>query len=312
MEIGLVAGPWGMDAGEVVDAVRSAEELGFASCYLGDHFYVGQQLESFDPYILFTLIARETGRIRFGPLVTPVMFRAPWNLGRLAAQIDLLSGGRFVLGLGAGWSEAEHRTYGVPYPPLKERFDRLDEAIQVMQAMWGPGPASFNGTYYRLQEADTLPKPAPGRPPILIGGGGERRTLALAAKYAHEWSGPGLAPAEFKRKLDVLAEHCGREGRDPSTIRHSMLSMGPIGATQADIDAATQQQMDRTPPPEPMTLAEYRAALKARGGIVGGVGEIIDSLGQLAEAGVDEALFVYSPALPAFLASEILPRTAAL
>jgi F420-dependent oxidoreductase-like protein len=312
MEIGLVAGPWGMDADEVVGAVQSAERLGFASFYLGDHFYVGQQLESYDPYILFTLVARETSRIRFGPLVTPVMFRAPWNLGRLAAQIDILSGGRFVLGLGAGWSEAEHTTYGVPYPPLKERFDRLDEAIQVMRAMWAPGPASFQGQYYRLRDAEALPKPGAGRPPILIGGGGEQRTLRLAAKYAQEWSGPGLAPAEFRRKLDVLAGHCEQVGRDPATIRHSMLSMGPIGATEADIDAATKQQMERTPPPEPMSLAEYRAALKARGGIVGGVEEIIDSLGQLSEAGVDEALFVYSPAVPAFLASAILPKVARL
>ena len=176
--------------------------------------------------------------------------------------------------------------------------------------MWGPGPANFEGTYYQLRDCDALPKPAEGRPPIVLGGGGEKRTLQLVAKYAAEWSAPGLTPEAFRRKLGVLAEHCASVGRDPATVRHSMLSMGPVGATQADIEAATQQQIERTPPSPRMSLAEYRQALKEQGGIVGGVGEVVDSLGQLAAAGVDEALFVYSPNLLPFLASEILPVAA--
>ena len=150
--------------------------------------------------------------------------------------------------------------------------------------MWGPGPANFEGTYYQLRDCDALPKPAEGRPPIVLGGGGEKRTLQLAAKYAAEWSAPGLTPEAFRRKLGVLAEHCASVGRDPATVRHSMLSMGPVGATQADIEAATQQQIERTPPSPRMSLAEYRQALKEQGGIVGGVGEVVDSLGQLAAA----------------------------
>jgi alkanesulfonate monooxygenase SsuD/methylene tetrahydromethanopterin reductase-like flavin-dependent oxidoreductase (luciferase family) len=217
-----------------------------------------------------------------------------------------------VLGLGVGWQEAEHTAYGIPYPPLRERFDRLEEAILLMRQMWQPGPGQYRGKYYELNGPDTLPKPAPGRPPILFGGGGERRTLKLVARYGDEWSAPGLAPAELRRKLEVLAGHCEHAGRDPKTIRCSMLSMGPIGATPADVDAATQQQMERTPPPTAMSLAEYRETLKERGGIVGGVDEIVQQLGTLAEAGLDEALFVYAPGVPEFLASEVLPRAAAL
>lgn len=312
MKVGLVVGPWGMDAEAFLGAIKDAERLGFSSFYVGDHFFVGPFLDSYDPYLLMALAARETRTITFGPLVTPVMFREPWIVGRWAAQIDLLSGGRFVMGLGVGWQEAEHAAYGIPYPPLRERFDRLEEMILLMKQMWQPGPGQFAGKYYQLNGPDTLPKPAEGRPPILIGGGGERRTLKLVARYGSEWSAPGLSPDELRRKLEVLAGHCEHVGRNPAEIRCSMLSMGPIGATATEIDAATQQQMERTPPATEMSLADYRAVLKERGGIVGGVEEIVDSLGRLAEAGVNEALFVYAPGVPEFLASEVLAKAAAL
>jgi len=312
VRIGLVSGPWGISADDVIASVQQAERLGFATFYLGDHFYVGQQLESWDPYLLFTLLARDTKTIQFGPLVTPVTFRPPWDLGRLAAQVDLLSGGRFRFGLGAGWSDAEHRTYGVPFPPLKERFDRLEEAIQVMRAMWGKGPASFSGRYYRLDGVDTQPKPAAGRPWIVIGGGGEKRTLKLAAQYAAEWSGSTLPPADLRHKLDVLAAHCDAAGRDPATVYRSVLSMGPIGAAEKEIDAATVMQMERTPPPTRMTPAEYRDGLRARGALTGGTAEVLDGLGRMKEAGIDEVLFVWNPAATEYLAADVLPAVAKL
>ena len=312
MRIGLVMGPWGMSSNEVVSTVQDAERLGFPTFYLGDHFFVGPPLESWEPYILFTLLAEHTESIRFGPLVTPVTFRAPWNLARLAAQVDLLSDGRFILGLGAGWSEREHAAYGVPYPPLKERFDRLDEAVQVMRKMWGPGPVSFSGRYYQLDEAEVLPKPAPGHPDVLFGGAGEKRTLRLVAEYGNEWSAPTLTVEEFKRKRAILDEHCAAAGRDPSGIRTSLLTMGPIGATQADLDRQTLGQMERTPPPGNPTPEEYREGARARGALVGGPDEILDGLGRLKEAGVDEVLFVHWDGVPEFLAAEVLPKAAAL
>ena len=177
---------------------------------------MGEQLDSLEPYLLFALAARETERIRFGPLVTPVMFRPPSNVGRLAAQLDLLSGGRFVLGLGVGWGEAEHRTYGVDWPRLGERFDRLDEYIQVMQAMWGEGPASFEGDHYRLSEVDALPKPESGRPPILIGGGGEKRTLKLGGEVRGRVEQRRPDARVFRHKCEVAAAHCADVGRDPA------------------------------------------------------------------------------------------------
>ncbi len=316
MDIGFAAGPWGATFDEFSFSLAAAERHGFASYYLGDHFYVGEQIDSLEPYLLFALIARETERIRFGPLVTPVMFRPPSNVGRLAAQLDLLSGGRFVLGLGAGWSEPEHRTYGVDFPSLGERFDRLEEAIEVMQGMWGEGPASYDGRYYRLREAQTLPKPATGRPPILIGGAGEKRTLRIVAKYAAEWNSVDLTPEAFRHKSEVLAAHCAALGRDPGGIRRSMTIIGFVGATDAEVEAATLTQMRRTPPPGNPTPAEYRAQLREQGAIMGTAGAVVEQLGRLAEEGLDEVQFVYfdlaSESLPAFLAAEVAPQVAAL
>ena len=316
MDIGFAVGPWGVSFEDVASSVEAAERHGFASYYLGDHFYVGEQLDSIEPYLLFTLMARETERIRFGPLVTPVMFRPPSNVGRLAAQLDILSGGRFVLGLGVGWGDAEHHTYGVDYPSLRERFDRLDEYIAVMKAMWGEGPASFDGDYYTLDEVDSLPKPAAGRPPVLIGGAGEKRTLRLVAQYADEWNSVDLTPDALRHKNEVLAAHCADVGRDPATIRRSMTTIGFVGATDEEVEAATRTQMLRTPPPGNPTPAEYRAALREAGAVMGTAGEIVDQLGRLAEEGMDEVQFVYfdlaTDSLPAFLASDVMPQVADL
>ncbi len=312
MDIGLVAGPWGVTFEETLGSVRATERYGFASYYLGDHFYTVDQIDSLEPYLLFALMARETERIRFGSLVTPVMFRPPSNVGRLAAQLDLLSGGRFVLGLGAGWNGPEHTTYGIDYPSLGERFDRLDEYLQVLRGMWGEGPADFDGRYYQLHGAQALPKPEADRPTVLIAGTGEKRTLNLVARYAHEWNFVDLTLDDYRHKCEVLAAHCDAAGRDPSTIRHTMTTMGMIGASDEEIEAATLLQMSRMPPPPGVTPADYRAMLRANGAIMGSPDEIVDSLGRLAEAGVHEVQFVYfdlaSESVPAWLASEVLPQ----
>ena len=317
MDIGFAVGPWDVPFEDISSSMAAAERHGFASYYLGDHFYVGEQLDSLEPYLLFALAARETERIRFGPLVTPVMFRPPSNVGRLAAQLDLLSGGRFVLGLGVGWGEAEHRTYGVDWPRLGERFDRLDEYIQVMQAMWGEGPASFEGDYYRLSEADTRPKPAAGRPPDPDRGWG---------REAHpEAGGEVRGRVELRRpdapRCSATSARCWpRTARTciaiRATIRRSMTTIGFVGATDEEVEAATLVQMQRTPPPGNPTPAEYRARMREGGAVMGTAGEVVEQLGRLAEEGLDEVQFVYfdltTESLPAFLASEVMPQVADL
>ncbi len=182
--------------------------------------------------------------------------------------------------------------------------------------MWGPGPANFDGQYYQLVEAEALPKPNAGRPPIMIGGGGEKRTLRLVAQYADEWNSSGLEPDAFRHKLSVLEQHCEVVGRDPATIRRSMLAIALIGPTDADIDEAARWLKEALAPDLDVSIAAYREQLKSEGTIVGGADEVVQALGGLAEAGLEEVIFTYaepgSDTLPAFIASEIAPKVADL
>lgn len=317
MKVGLVVnGAGGLSFDDFARVMKTVERLEISSLFVSDHFVVGEPQDSLEPYLLFAMAAREGRSFRFGPLVTPITFREPWNLGRMAAQLDIMSGGRFVMGLGAGWHEPEHTQFGIPYPPLKERFDRLEEGICVMRAMWGPGPASFTGKHYSLAGADALPKPAAGRPPIMIGGSGERRTLRLTATYADEWNAGNLAAEGYAAKLAVLRQHCETVGRDPADIRLSMMNFALIGPNPTAVDAATAKLKSALAPDDHGSLAEFRATMKARGVLVGGAEEAIDQMGQLAGLGLAEMIFSYqdlsSDEFPAFIASEIMPKTARL
>lgn len=286
-----------------------AERLGFPTVFRSDHYFIGPQQDSLDPYLSFVMAAQATSRIRFGPLVSPVTFRSPVDHARMAAQIQTLSGGRFVMGVGAGWNEPEHAAYGIPFPPVRERFDRLEEAIQVMERLWAPGPATFDGKHYRLAGADCQPKPTPAAPPLLIGGGGEKRTLRLVARHASEWNCVNLSPAAYAAKVQVLERHCEAEGRDPATIRRSMMAFAIVGPTERELDAASTVIMRMFGGRG--TLAEFREGAKARGMIVGTTGEVVDTLGRLAELGLQEVELQHfdfdSDAVPEYLAADVAP-----
>ena len=313
MDIGLmVEGQNGLTWERWGHILALAERLEFASVFRSDHYFIGPQQDSLEAYLSFVMAAKETRNLRFGPLVSPVTFRSPVDVGRMAAQIDVLSEGRFVMGLGAGWNEAEHRAYGITFPPVKERFDRLEEALQLMKALWSPGPSIYEGKHYRLDGADCQPKPAAGRPPILIGGGGEKRTLKLVAKYADEWNGVNLSLDGYRHKLDVLEKHCAAVRRDPATIRRSMMVFAIVGPNEAALDAASQRVMSMFGSPPGTSPANFRAGAKARGMIAGGTAEVVDHLGRLAELGLQELQFQHfnfdSDEVPEYLAAEIAPR----
>ena len=312
MDIGLmIEGQNGLTWERWRHILAMAERLGFPTVFRSDHYFIGPQQDSLEAYLSFVMAAQETRRIRFGPLVTPVTFREPVNVARMAAQIDVLSGGRFVMGLGAGWNEAEHHAYGIPFPPLKERFDRLEEAIHLSKALWGPGRSTYAGHYYHLDGAESLPKPAPGRPPILIGGGGEKRTLKLVAQYADEWNAVNLSPEAYRHKLGVLERHCEAEGRDPATIKRSMMVFAVVGPTEAALDAASQRVMSMFGS-RATTPAEFREGMRSRGLIVGGTEDVLEAVGRFAEMGVSELQFQHfnfeSDEVPEYLAAEIAPK----
>jgi alkanesulfonate monooxygenase SsuD/methylene tetrahydromethanopterin reductase-like flavin-dependent oxidoreductase (luciferase family) len=220
------------------------------------------------------------------------------------------------MGLGAGWNEPEHRAYGIEFPAVRERFDRLEEALQVITKLWEPGAAHFAGQHYRLDGAEAMPKPANGRIPVLIGGSGEKRTLRLVAKYADEWHADNLTPDVYRQKVGVLERHCDEVGRDPATIRRSMMTFGMIGPTPRDVDAATERLMGMFGARPGTSPAEFREGAKARGLIVGGTDDVLDTLGKLGELGLQEVQFQHfnfdSDAVPEYLAGDVAPRAKAL
>lgn len=298
--------------------LRLADRLGFPSLFRSDHYFTGpietNQQDSLECFLSFVMAAEETSTLRFGPMVTPVTFRRPVDVGRMAAQIDQLSGGRFVMGLGAGWNQPEHDAYGLTFPPTGERFDRLEEAIHLMQALWSPGPSRYQGRYYQLDGADCQPIPEPGRPPILIGGGGEKRTIPMAARYAAEWNCVSLTPEAYGHKRDVLARACDAIGRDPNEIEHSMMMFHAVGPPElVEAGGKFAQGMFGGPG---QSLDEFLTAFRANGRLVGGVDETVDALGKLAEAGVAEVQFQHflfdRDDVPEFLARDVAPQVAGI
>jgi F420-dependent oxidoreductase-like protein len=203
-----------------------ADEMGFDTGWVPDHFYAGYG-DPAGPCLeagsVLAAVAARTRRIGVGPLVLSNTFRHPAVLANMAATLDHVAGGRFTLGLGAGWLQSEHDGYALPFGTMRDRIERLDEALTVIRLLHTEPRASFAGRHYRLDDALCEPKPYGGRRmPILIGGGGERLTLRVVAKHADEWN-VEVGPSAFARKLGVLREHCRAVGRNPDEIRASVV-----------------------------------------------------------------------------------------
>ena len=215
----------------------------FESAWTFDHFYpilsdpTGPCLEG---WITLTALAQATTRLRVGVLVTGIHYRHPAVLANMAASLDIVSGGRLELGIGAGWNEEESGAYGIELGTLKERFDRFDEACEVIVGLLSSTTTDFSGRYYTLSAARCEPKPVQRpHPPICIGGTGERRTLRAAARWAQHWNFPGGTVEEFVAKRDVLWRHCAEVDRDPATIQTSThLRLGADGDSAAVVAQA--------------------------------------------------------------------------
>ncbi len=294
--------------------VQLTERLGFKKLFRSDHYFNGSQKEAIDVYLSFVMAAMETTTLQFGPLVTPVTFRHPTNIGRQAQQLDALSDGRFILGMGAGWFEDEHRIYGIDYPSLTERYDRLDDALAMMQVLWYDNPGVYEGAYYRLDGTDSKPHPPAGRPRVLIGGNGPKRTLQTAARFAHEWNSIVLTPEEYRVSRQKLEEHCANVGRDPEEIHRSMLLFAITGPDRATEDKVAQRFIDMMGHGEAWTVEDVRDNKSAHRAFVGSQEELIDRLGQLGEAGLQEVVFEHfvteDDDVPEWLAAEIVPAVA--
>jgi F420-dependent oxidoreductase-like protein len=223
----------------LAETARVAEQTGISSFTVMDHFFQMEHAGSaaepmLESYTTLGYVAAVTERMTLGVLVTGVMYRHPGLLAKIVTTLDVLSGGRARLGIGASWYEREQHGLGVPVVPVVERFERLEETLQICRQMWSDDNGPFNGRHYQL--AETLCEPAPlrrPRPPILIGGGGERRTLRLVARYADACNVFGSSPEDVGRKLEVLRSHCQAEGRDYDAITKTVLAVRPA---LADVD----------------------------------------------------------------------------
>jgi F420-dependent oxidoreductase-like protein len=237
---------------------RNAEDAGLTSLWVMDHFFqigvIGPpELDMVEGYTALAFAAGQTSTIELGTLVTGVTYRHPGVLAKIVTSLDVLSGGRAWLGIGAAWNEAEHRALGVPFASTRERFERLEETLQICLQMWADDQGPYAGTHYQLERTLNVPQSLRRpHPPILIGGGGEKKTLRLVAQYADACNlfDNGLGPEGIPRKLEILRGHCEDVGRDYAQIRKTALarvtlgragSMAPSGEPCASVDETVER-----------------------------------------------------------------------
>jgi F420-dependent oxidoreductase-like protein len=240
----------------IASIAESAERSGFDSLWVMDHFYqirnVGPETDPMlEAYTLLGALAARTSAASLGTMVTGVTYRNPALLAKEVTTLDVISQGRAILGIGAAWHDVEHEGYGFDFPAVKERMDRLEEALQICRAMFTEERPSFQGRYYKISNA--LNNPRPIRPegiPIMIGGGGEKRTLRLVAQYADACNFFGDLPT-IKHKLDVLSRHCEEVGRDPAEITKTRLGGLIVGEDPSEVEAKGKRAAEqRSVPPE--------------------------------------------------------------
>ena len=293
---------------QISDSLRklttTAEGLGFDSFWVMDHFhqipYVGEEHEPMlEGWTTLATVAGFTSKIKIGTLVTGNVYRHPTILAKIGATLDVLSKGRLFMGIGAAWNEAESKAYGIPFPSTKERFGRLEESVQIIRKMWTEDRASFDGHYYKVQNAYCNPKPIQKpHPPIMIGGGGEQKTLKFVAKYADACNLFG-SPQTVKKKLEVLREHCKTVGRDYDSILKSKLGVVLMDKDKAVLEKRVGGRFKDVP-------AEERAEL----GIIGTPEEVRRQVEAFRDSGIDYFIagFEFGREIPSaqLFASEVM------
>ena len=258
---------------ELVSLWKRIESMGFSWISIWDHFYAADMTGEpvcLEAVSMHAALACHTERVTCGSLVYSVGYRHPAVLANAIASIDLLSGGRAAIGLGAGWSQLEYDAYGIPFPAVKTRMDQLEEAAACVRGLLHEEVTTFKGEHFTLNEARCEPRPAQERLPIWIGGGGEKRTLRTAARYADWWNVPFIAPEDFARKRAVLAKHCEEVGRDPADV-HSAINVG-LAWREEDFEPQFGRMRQFVRP----------------GVLTGSEQQVVDRVGEYTEAGAEQ------------------------
>lgn len=262
---------------------RAVEDLGFAGLYRSDHFTNSRppNKDSLEQWLSFTWLASHTHRIEFGSLVSPVSFRDPVFTARMAMQVNDLSGGRLRLGIGAGWQEREHEMFGYELLSLPRRFQRFQEGLEVITRLirYQDEPVDFHGQFYRLRQAQLLPK-SEHPLPIVIGGNGPKYTFPLVVRYADEWNAVDIPAARFSelnQQMDAMLKDAGRA---PESLRRTLMTSLVFGRTEAELKARLEKRTTRS--------------LRDRGVVIGTAGSILEQLARLEEAGVQRVMLRWS------------------
>lgn len=319
MQLGvMIEGQEGLNWERWQHLIDYVEQLGFESLWRSDHFFslMGQSdRDALETWTSLVELAGRSRRLRFGPLVCSMTFRHPALLARMAAAVDQRSGGRLVLGVGAGWNVPEHEAFGLPFPPLKQRMDDLEEGIELIKALWSGERVSYDGKRFRLKDAQMRPAPLQRpHPPLLVGGGGERRTLRIVARHADEWNAVGLTPEAYRAKTAVLEQHCAAVGRDPATIKRSMMCGFIVGRDDAELRRRVEALQRVLTPMAAQPADAVPAAVRQRGWLVGTPQEVTAQLQGLAEAGVERVMLQHhnqtDDEVLALIATEVMPAVA--
>jgi F420-dependent oxidoreductase-like protein len=281
MELRIFTEPQqGASYDQLLAVARRAEEAGYGAFFRSDHYLKMGSVSGLpgptDAWITLAGLARDTTRIRLGTLMTAATFRLPGPLAITVSQVDAMSGGRVEFGIGTGWYEDEHRAYGIPFPSLPERFDRLEEQLTIVTGLWQTAPAdtfTFTGRYYTLSDSPALPKPVQSpRPPVLLGGMGKRRTPALAARYADEFNLPFAGVEDSAAQIERVRAACVDAGRDPATLRVSYALVLCCGRDDGEVRRRAA------------AIGRDPAVLRANA-LAGTPGEVVDKIGRYAALG---------------------------
>lgn len=280
IKVGILIEPvLGFDYNPVEKICLESEKAGYDSIWVSDHFFLdntSEDLNCMEAWTLLAALAAKTEKIRLGTLVTCNSYRYPAVLAKMAATVDVISNGRLFFGIGAGWKEDEYTAYSIPFPSVKERMDRLEEAVQIIKLLWTSPKTTFKGNYYTIKNAVSAPKPVQNPVPFLIGGGGEKRTLKMVAKYA-DYCNLALRP-NMQHKLDVLKKHCEHVGRDYNEVGKSLVC-GPF-VFVTDSEEELRAHLAEKAREDNMSVEEYVALSRqhAPGSWVGYPEDIIERL----------------------------------
>jgi F420-dependent oxidoreductase-like protein len=240
---------FGFDYENIKELAMTAEDTGYDSLWISDHFFIDKNPETtscLEAWTVLSALASITKKLRLGTLVTCNGFRYPTVLAKIAATVDVISNGRLEFGIGAGWKKNEHVNYGIPFPRLNERMDRLEESVQIIKKLWTEPSTSFDGEYYQIKDAFSYPKPVQQLPPVFVAGRGEKRTLRIVAKHADYCNFlSSVTPEEAARLLGILKEHCNAAGRDYNEVGKSYFAYVIMGETEDDLNRLVEQMAEK-------------------------------------------------------------------